>query len=451
MGAAADIEPAPPEGVRGRIAALLGAERSELPALAWSFTYFFCLLCAYYLIRPMRDEMVVRFGADRMQWIYTAVFLLMLAVTPAYGWLVSRWPRRQFLPIVYLFFIACLGAFWLLFRYNGALAALVGADAGEFGRGSAAALAIWITVFNLFVVSVFWSFMSDIYEPAQSRRLFATIATGGTLGAIVGPIIARRLATTVQVDTLLLISALFLSLCLVCIGSLVPWARARELARTGRTREEPIGGSVIAGARLIFQQPILRRLALLMLLGVAVGTTLYTRQIHLQSEVAESSTRLAFFANMDLWINLVALAFQLGVTRFLLTRLGAGWLLMVPAVVVIFGFGLIYGHPTAMMVAIVQVATRGLSFGMLSPARETLYTRVDREARYKAKNFIDTAVWRGGDLTTQWAFVALAGLGLATPSYALIGIGFAAVWFLIALSIRRWESRQDAAGGVRPE
>lgn len=446
MGAAADIEPAPPEGVRGRIAALLGAERSELPALAWSFTYFFCLLCAYYLIRPMRDEMVVRFGADRIQWIYSMVFVIMLAVTPAYGWLVARWPRRQFLPIVYLFFITCLGAFWLLFHYNAALAAAVGADAAAFGRGSAAALAIWITVFNLFVVSVFWSFMSDIYEPAQSRRLFATIYTGGTMGAIVGPIIARRLATTVEVDVLLLISALFLSLCLVCIGNLVPWARARELARSGRTREEPIGGSVIAGARLIFQQPILRRLALLMLLGVAVGSVLYNRQIHLQAQVEESAARLAFFANLDLWINLLALAFQLGVTRFLLTRLGAGWLLMVPAVVVIVGFGLIYGHPTAIMVAIVQVATRGLSFGMLSPARETLYTRVDREARYKAKNFIDTAVWRGGDLITQWSLVGLIGLGLATPALALIGIGLAVVWLLIALSIRLWEQRQDRTG-----
>lgn len=424
----------------------LGVERAELPALFWSFAYFFCLLCAYYVIRPMRDEMVVRFGADRMQWIYTAVFFIMLALTPAYGWLVARWPRRQFLPIVYVFFIACLGGFWLLFQHNAALAELAGMDAMAFGRGSAAALAIWITVFNLFVVSVFWSFMSDIYAPEQSRRLFATIATGGTLGAVTGPLITAKLVEQVPVAHLLPISALFLALCLVCIARLVPWARAREVARDGQTREEPIGGTVLAGARLIFQQPILRRLALLMLFGVAVGTLLYNRQIHLQSANPDSAERVAFFAHLDLWINLAAIVLQLGVTRFLLVRFGAGWLLMAPALAVMICFGVIYAHPAVFTVAIAQIVTRSIGFGMLTPARETLYTRVDREARYKAKNFIDTAVWRGGDLATQWGIVGLMALGLATPGFALIGVGVAIGWFMIALGIRRWERRQDAAG-----
>jgi AAA family ATP:ADP antiporter len=433
----------------GSVLRMLGVERSELKALAWSFIYFFCLLCAYFVIRPVRDEMMVRFGAERMQWVYTSVFFIMLALTPAYGWLVARWPRRTFLPAIYVFFIGCLGVFWLLFHFNTALSAALGVDAGAFGRGSAAVLAIWITVFNLFVVSVFWSFMSDIYEPEQSRRLYATIATGGTLGALTGPSITRFLASNVPVDTLLGISAVFLVLCLVCIGNLVPWARAREVQRSRSTREEPIGGSVLAGARLVFEQPILRRLALLMACGVAVGAILYNQQIRLQSEIVESADRLRFFAGLDLWINLIAIVFQLGVTRFLLTRFGAGWLLVAPSLVVIGAMALIYGNPTVFMVAIAQVTTRGLLYGLLNPARETLFTRVDREARYKAKNFIDTAVWRGGDMTMQWLIIGLMAIGMTVASVPLVGIGIALAWFFSALGVRRWERQQEAGAALR--
>jgi len=432
---------------RSRWRSLLGVEPGEWRALAWSFAYFFCLLCAYFVIRPVRDEMIVRFGVDRMQWVYTSVFLVMLALTPLYGWLVSRWPRRQFLPVVYLVFIACLGLFWLLFNFNDALASALGIDPDAFGRGSAMTLAIWITVFNLFVVSVFWSFMSDIYEPEQSRRLYATIATGGTLGALAGPTITGHLAQAVQIDTLLLISASLLGLCLVCIAQLVPWAQARELARSGSTREEPIGGTVLAGARLVFQQPILRALALLMICGVAIGGILYNQQIRLQSEIADSAQRIAFFANLDLWINLVAVIFQLGITRFLLTRFGAGWLLVAPALLVIGVLAMIYGNPTVLMVGLAQVATRGMVYGMLNPARETLFTRIDREARYKAKNFIDTVVWRGGDMLTQWGIVMVTALGLAVASIPLLGIGIAVVWALMGWLIRRWERNTLAPPG----
>lgn len=433
---------------RSRWGSLLGVEPGEWRALGWSFAYFFCLLCAYFVIRPVRDEMIVRFGVERMQWIYTSVFFVMLALTPVYGWLVSRWPRRQFLPVVYLVFMACLGLFWVLFHFNTDIARLLGIDAAAFGRGSAMTLAIWITVFNLFVVSVFWSFMSDIYEPQQSRRLYATIATGGTLGALAGPAITGHLAQAVQIDTLLLISASLLGLCLVCISQLVPWAQARELRRSGSTREEPIGGTVLAGARLVFQQPILRALALLMVCGVAIGGILYNQQIRLQSEIADSAQRVAFFANLDLWINLVAVFFQLGVTRFLLTRFGAGWLLVAPAVLVIGVLAMIYGNPTVLMVGFAQVATRGMVYGMLNPARETLFTRIDREARYKAKNFIDTVVWRGGDMFTQWGIVMVTALGMAVASLPLIGIAIAVLWALVGWRVRRWEKSTANSPGT---
>ena len=259
------------------------------------------------------------------------------------------------------------------------------------------------------------------------------------MGALAGPAITGHLAQAVQIDTLLLISASLLGLCLVCISQLVPWAQARELRRSGSTREEPIGGTVLAGARLVFQQPILRALALLMVCGVAIGGILYNQQIRLQSEIADSAQRVAFFANLDLWINLVAVFFQLGVTRFLLTRFGAGWLLVAPAVLVIGVLAMIYGNPTVLMVGFAQVATRGMVYGMLNPARETLFTRIDREARYKAKNFIDTVVWRGGDMFTQWGIVMVTALGMAVASLPLIGIGIAVLWALVGWRVRRWE------------
>ncbi len=431
-----------------RISAALGVASGEWRALAWSFVYFFSLLCAYYVIRPVRDEMIVRFGADRMQWVYTTVFVVMLLLTPVYGWLVSRWPRRQFLPIVYLFFIVCLGGFWLLFHYNDALAAFIGIQPGTLGSIGVMSLAVWITVFNVFVVSVFWSFMSDIYEPEQSRRLYATIATGGTLGALAGPAITRHLADLVPIGTLLMISAGLLALCIVCITQLVPWARSREQARSGVAKEVPIGGTVLAGARLVFEQPILRALALLMICGVAIGGILYNQQIRLQAQIADPAQRVAFFASMDLWMNLLAIVFQLGITRFLLTRFAVGWLLVLPSLVVIGALALIYGNPTVLMVAMAQVATRSMVFGLLNPARETLFTRVDREARYKAKNFIDTVVWRGGDLMTQWGIVALLALGFTVASIPLFGIVIAIAWGLVALRIVHWE-RQLPTVAVR--
>lgn len=426
---------------RQRISAALGVAEGEWRALAWSFTYFFCLLCAYYVIRPVRDEMIVRFGADRMQWVYTTVFVVMLLMTPLYGWLVSRWPRRQFLPVVYAFFIACLLLFWLLFEHNDAVAALLGVEPAGLGGAMVMTLAVWITVFNLFVVSVFWSFMSDIYEPAQARRLYATIATGGTLGALVGPGITRHLADMVPIGTLLLISAALLVMCIVCIAQLVPWARSRESACSSATQEEPIGGTVLAGARLVWEQPILRMLALLMICGVAIGGILYNQQIRLQAQITDPAQRVAFFASMDLWMNLLAVVFQLGITRFLLTRFAVGWLLVVPSLVVIGGLALIYGNPTVLMVAMVQVGTRAMTYGLLNPARETLFTRIDREARYKAKNFIDTVVWRGGDLITQWGIVGLLALGYTVATIPLFGIAVAVLWALAALRIVRWERR----------
>ena len=403
----------PEQHTAGRFDHLRGALR-EFPPLIWSFLYFFFLLTGYYVMRPVRDAVAasndpamvfppamvewfalrgVDLGEFQIQALFTGTFLSMLLLQPVYGALVSRVPRRVFLPVVYLVFIACLFGFYVAF------------DMDMPGRGGA--YFIWVAVFNLFAVSVFWSFMADIYTDPEARRLYGFIAAGGTLGGLLGPELTSRLVNQLGVGNMLLVSAGFLGLCLVCILRLGPWARARERERGNLLDEEAMGGRVLEGLRRIAADPLLRSLAFLMFFGVGVGTLLYNEQNTIVREMtagnpAAAEQATAFFSTIDKWINWVVLVIQVFLTRFLLTRFGVAPLLLVPALAILAGFCVLFASPLPMLVAVVQVLTRASEFSLSKPARETIYTRVDREARYKAKAAIDTVVYRGGDLAFAW-------------------------------------------------
>ena len=183
---------------------IVQVRRAEVAALVWSFAYFFCLLAAYYVIRPVRDEMAVQFGAERLQWLFTAVFATMVALIPLFGWLAARLPVKRLLPVVYGFFALNLVAFHLAL------------DAGVSLRTLAPVFFVWVSVFNLFVVSVFWSFMADIYATDAARRLFGFISAGGSLGAIAGPGLTAWLAPAVGIPNLLLVSVLLLAASIGC-------------------------------------------------------------------------------------------------------------------------------------------------------------------------------------------------------------------------------------------
>jgi AAA family ATP:ADP antiporter len=326
----------------------------------------------------------------------------MLLLQPVYGALVSRFPRRVFLPVVYLTFVACLGGFYWAFL------------AQMPGRGGL--FFIWVAVFNLFAVSVFWSYMADIWRDAEARRLYGFIAAGGTIGGLLGPQITTLFVTRIGVGNMLLVSAGFLLLCLVCIVALGPAARRRELADPSVRAEAAMGGSVLEGLRRIGSDPLLRAMAVLMFFGVGVGTLLYNEQNAIVKAMtagnpagAEEAT--AFFSRIDRWINWIVLALQVFVTRFVLTRWGVAPLLMLPALAIFLGYALLAAMPLPVLVAAVQVLTRASEFALSKPARETIYTRVDREARYKAKAAIDTVVYRGGDLTFVWVHKGLVAFG----------------------------------------
>jgi AAA family ATP:ADP antiporter len=400
---------------------------AESPPLLWSFLYFFSLLCGYYVLRPVREAMgasadvaavfppaMVEFFAARglplkdltLQVLFTCTFLIMLALQPVYGALVSRYPRRVFLPVVYGFFIATLLAFYLAF------------DSGMPGRGMA--FFLWITVFNLFAVAVFWSFMADLYDNAEARRYYGYIGAAGTLGAILGPMLTRALVERIGIANLMLVSAGFLLLCIVCLLRLRRYAVKREAARRLASGEVPMGGTVLAGLRLVAKEPLLRWMAVLTVFGVGVGTLLYNEQAAIVRQFyPDPEQATAYYANIDLAVNGLTLLVQLLVTRALLSRFGIGPALLIPGVAIIAGYAALAASPLPLLVATVQVVTRASEFSLAKPARETVYTRVAREWRYKAGAAIDTVIYRGGDLTFVWLHKLLAGFG----SQAVFGVG----------------------------
>lgn len=409
-------------------ALLLGADADERSALGWSFLFFFCLLFGYYILRSVREAMIAADGARLIPTVFTSVFFVMLALMPLYGAIVSRFPRRQFLPVVYLFVVVSLIGFSFAFSGDAPAAWIT------------LAFAIFLSVINLFTDSVFWSFMSDIFVTDQARRFYGTIAAGGTAGAIIGPMTTRLIVGRIGVPNLLLLSALFYGVCLFCIFRLIPWARAHEALRR-QDGEQIIGGTVLAGARLVVSKPLLFSLALLTFFG-GWGTLLYNEQAAvIGAKHLSDAARTEFFATIDLSVNLVTLGAQVLFTRFLLTRFGVAPLLLIPAFLAIVGMGGIALYFSGALVAVVQVVTRGLSFAFVKPARESLFTLVDRESRYKAKNFIDTVVYRGSDMTTSWSFLALTGMGLGLPALAGVGVGVAIIWTLCVLWVIHLQRR----------
>ncbi|WP_447937501.1 NTP/NDP exchange transporter [Thermomonas fusca] len=410
-------------GSFGRFKAALG----DSPPLLWSFLYFFCLLTGYYVLRPVREAMgassdvaalfppsMIAFFAERgvvlkdlqLQVLFTCTFLVMLALQPVYGWLVSRWPRRVFLPTVYGFFIATLLLFYVAF------------DSGMPGRGMA--FFLWITVFNLFAVAVFWSFMADVFSDAEARRSYGYIGAAGTVGAILGPTLTRMLVERVGIANLMLVSAAFLVLCVVCLLRLRHYAVQREASRRLASGEVPMGGAVWAGLKLVASEPLLRWLALLCVLGVGVGTLLYNEQAAIVRQFyPDPKAATAYYASIDLAVNGVTLLVQLFVTRALLSRFGITPALLIPGFAIVLGYAALAASPLPLLVAVVQVMTRSGEFALGKPARETIYTRVAREWRYKAGAAIDTVIYRGGDLTFVWTHKLLAGFG----STAVFGVG----------------------------
>ena len=418
----------PEPGHSTAVGRLLRLEPDEVAPVLWSALYYFSLLAGYYVLRPVRDAMGIAGGVGNLQWLFTATFLVMLAAVPAFGWAAARLPRRRLLPAVYLFFVANLLIFFLLFQ------------AGTGRAWVARAFFVWLSVFNLFVVSVFWSFMADIFTPAQGRRLFGPIAAGGSAGAIAGPGVTAVLAEAVGPVNLLPVAAGFLGVALVCIARLNAWAAAGADAQA-------VGGGMWEGVREVAASRYLLGICAFLWLFTSLSTFLYFQQAHIvAAALPDAAGRTRLFAAMDLATNGLTVIAQVLLTARIVGWLGVGRALAALPAVVAVGFGALAAAPVLPMLVVFQVLRRAGNFALTKPAREMLFTVVDRRAKYKAKNFVDTVVYRGGDALSGWFFAGLTALGLGVSAIAWAAVPIAVIWLYTGLLLgRRYASMTKLA------
>ena len=426
---------------------LVSIEPVEVRAVTWSLVYFFSLLCSWYIVRALREDMAVQGGVDNLQWMFTGTFVATLAIVPLFGWISSRYSRRKFVPFAYAAVGVVSLVFFVLFNTELARVPL------------AIAFYIFASVYNLFIISVFWSFMADIFNSRQAARLFGFIAAGGTAGAITGPLIAATLAQPLGATNLLPISVAFLVLSIIAVRKLGRWgASENERSQqepvpgdeTGRRDDnsQPLGGGIFAGVRLIASSPYLLGICLLILLLTSMATVLYFHQTQIMGErFTDSDTRTAVFGWIDLAVNALTLVTQVFLTSRIVNRTGiAITLALIPAALAL-GFLVLGVFPVFSVFVVIQVLRRAGNYALMRPAREMLYTVLSKEEKYKAKNFVDTAVYRGGDAISAWLIAGLRAAGLGLSAVAFLAAPVAAVWAWIALRLGREQTRLAAATG----
>jgi len=412
---------------------LLGPQRTEYQAVVWSFVYFFCVLSAYYILRPVREAMAVGSGPNTIPFLFTGTFFVMLIATSIFGWVASRFPRKQFLPWVYLFFITNILIFWAVFGY----AVDQGREYVWLGR----VFFVWLSVFNLFVVSVFWSFMADIWSREQGRRLFGLISAGGSIGALLGGAGTSLFVTRVGFEHLFPISAALLTVCILCIHRLRRWVEEthdHDLERSAASTRA-LGGSALSGFTHVMRSPYFRAIAFASIIASLLGTALYMFTADLvEQAIPDTNARTQFFSNVNVIQNALSLIGQMLIVKHVVSRYGVGVSLSLLPVVSVAGFILLAIDPVLAVVAALTVVRRALGFAFSKPTSDMLYSVVSAEDKYKSKNFIDTAVYRGGDLVGTWTiqlFKSVLGLGISGVS--IIMLPFAALWAGLALWLGR--------------
>jgi len=412
----------------------------EGAAAALGFAYFFALLCGYYVLRPLREEMGIRGGVENLPWNFTATLVAMIAALPLYSSLVARLPRARAVPLVYRFFLLNLVAFFALVRL------------GVAPRPVARAFFVWVSVYNLFVVSVFWSFLADLFTSEQAKRLFGFVAAGGSAGAIAGPAVAGLLVRPLGVANLLLVSAVLLEIATQAARGLVRWSRASGAsdvrAAEGRAEAggEALGGGALGGIGPVFRDRYLAGIAAQMLLFTLGTTLLYVHTARLvAAAIPDSARRTTLFASVDLAVNVAALLTQSLATGALVGRLGLGVALAFVPLLSATGFAVAAAFPAFAVLAALQALRRAASYAVERPAREVLFTVVTREEKYKSKAFIDTVVYRAGDAGSAWLAQGLASAGVGISASMLAGVPFGVVGLALAVWLARRQAGREAA------
>jgi AAA family ATP:ADP antiporter len=401
----------------------------EVRALCLGFIYYFLIFSSYYVIRPIRDDIGAANGIEKLPWLFTGTLVAMLVANALFAALVVKFSRRRFIPFVYRLLIANLAIFFVL------LMAISKEHQVWVGR----VFFIWTSVFNLFVVSVFWAFMVDVFSSEQGKRLFGFISVGGTLGAILGAAITATLVQRIGSLNLLLVSAVLLELGAQCVRFFPTTFKDAETGSTNETpAEAPIGGRIWTGIVHSIRSPYLLGICAYMFIYATTSTLLYFQQVDIAAHAfPDRSARTAFFAQIDLVVNVLTVLGQAFLAGRLLKWLGVGVTLAILPALSVIGFTAMGVAPTLTLLVVFLTLRRAANFSFARPAREILFTVVSREDKYKAKNLIDTFVYRAADQVGAWSTPVMGWLGLGLAGISLVAAPIAAIWLFVSLWLGR--------------
>jgi ATP/ADP translocase len=408
---------------------LIPVSTAEARIVLWAWLYIFSLFLAYYLLRPVRDSLGVSNGIENLPWLFTATMVTMLLLNPLFSALVRQLPRARFIAVSYRFFTLNLLIFSGLFLSNN----------NDVQLWVSRAFFIWVSVFNLFVISVFWSTIVDAFSHEQGKRIFGFLAAAATSGGILGSSLTGVLIAWVNTNWLLLFAAIFIEVAVFASSKVINKnASPDHREHIANSNELPVGGSLLSGMTHTLRSPYLLGIAGFMVLYSLTSTFLYFQQAHIAAaNFADSTERTLFFARIDLWVNIITLMCQLFLTAKLIEKMGIIFTLGILPLVSIFGFSLLAATPTIAIFATVQIARRVTNFALARPTRELLFTSLSREDRYKAKNFIDTVVYRLGDQAGSWSYAGLIGLSLGMAELAVIAIPCCLIWLMLSIWLAR--------------
>jgi AAA family ATP:ADP antiporter len=418
---------------------LVNVRSGEIRALLWSFAYFFFLLSTYYMLLPLRDAMGIEGGTRDLPWLFAATLVATLITAPLQAAVAARLPRKAFVPVIYLFLVTNMLVFWLLLR------------AGVAPVAVARAFFVWITVFSVFTVSVFWSFQADLYTSEQSKRLFGFIGAGGSVGAILGPAITRYLVEPIGIANLLLVSSGMLILAVLCAGRLETAAQAAREAdpdfkAASADRQKNVGGGMFEGFSLLFKSSYLGGIGLWVFMLSFAGTMLYFVQAEVVAAyTADTGQRTQIFATIATWVGIISLVMQLTATGRIIPAIGVGKAAALLPLVFVLGFAALALAPVLFVVAAFQAAQRGTNFGISNLARESLWTVVNRNEKFKAKNIVDGTVFRAADALNAQVFNLFSKvMALSVPVIAVISAVLAGGWLLLSLWLGKTQEKRAA-------
>jgi len=409
-------------------------KEKEVKAVIFSFLFVVVLMSAYYILRPVRDAMASDWSDAEVSWLWTLNFFISTAIVALYGSMVSKFRFRLLVPAMYGIFAISFIIFYAL--------GPVFEDRTLIDKS----FYVWVSVFSLFHISVFWTFMSELFSKEQSGRLFGIIAVGASVGGLIGPSITAFFSVSLGADNLMLIASMMLLIPIPIIFYLQS-LKSKELNNEVLDipdSNQSIGGNPLAGFKMFFSNPYLLSIGLFIFLYTGISSFVYFELKNLLSDFSRSE-RSVIWAQMDLAVNILAISTGLFATGRIVTKFGMPATIAMVPIMICIGLLVLAISPLLGVVMVLQIIRRAGNYAVTRPAREMLFTLVNQETRFKAKPVIDIVAYRGGDMLTAWLFTGLTqGLGLGLASVAAVGAGIASLWALVGIYLGKWFDRYES-------